>query len=65
MISIIFCGGTSKERALKVFGNMTYHVADGFDKTEFILVNGEYSTWENQIYYDHRYVYDDFGIFNQ
>ena len=61
MISIIFCGGASKERALKVFGNMTYHVANGFDKTEFSLVNGEYSTWENQIYYDHKYVYDDFN----
>lgn len=61
MISVIFCGGVSKERALKVFGNMTYHVPYGFDKNEFTLVNGEYSTWENEIYYDHKYVYDDFN----
>ena len=61
MISVIFCGGVSKERALRVFGNMTYHVPYGLEKTEFTLIDGEYSTWENQVYYDNRYVYDDFN----
>ena len=61
VFSAMIPGAIAKDHADKLFSNMTYHIPDGFDKKDFTLINGEYSTWENQIYYDHKYVYDDFN----
>ena len=63
MISIIFCGGASKERATKIFGNMTYHIDDALEEHQknVKLVDGIHEEWEFRVEYDHRYAYGDFN----
>ena len=61
MVSVFFCGGTSKDRAAKTFGNMSYHIEESFEEKDITLVNGEYEKWPNNIYYGDKYVYGDFN----
>lgn len=61
MVSVIFCGGVSKDRAAKIFGNMSYHIEKSLAEKNITLINGEYEKWPNNIYYGDKYVYGDFN----
>ncbi len=61
MVSVIFCGGASKDRAAKIFGNTSYHIEESLAEEDITLVNGEYEKWPNNIYYGDKYVYGDFN----
>lgn len=61
MVSVILCGGASKDRATKIFGNMSYHIEKSLAEKDVTLVNGEYEKWPNNIYYGDKYVYGDFN----
>ena len=48
-------------KAVRIFGNMTYHIDDAPDQKDITLLNGAYAGWELSVRYGERYVYGDFN----
>lgn len=60
LFSALTCGVIARDHATNLFGNMTYHIPDAENK-EITLKNGEYTTWDDQVYFNGKYVYNDFN----
>ena len=62
LMGIGFLNGCASDReAAKLFGNMTYYVGNEYGADAAKLVDGEHEERFLNVYYDNRYVYDDFN----